>query len=101
MSEDQLVDEFRQTPEIKPLSTLESGVRIERRRARREPPKTLEDAHAIVQAIAKRQIENNPRVKAWRFAKQATYLLVVVCAFVLYYLIGKMIEALSLPSLGF
>ena len=90
MSENQLVDKFRQTPEIKLASPLESGVRIERRRARREPPKTLEDAHAIVQAIAKRQVENDPRVKTWRFAKQVAYLLVLVGAFLVYYLIDKM-----------
>ena len=101
MSEDQLVDEFRQTPEIKPLSTLESGVRIERRRARREPPKTLEDAHANVQAIAKRRVEDDQRVKTWRFVKHVVYLFVLVGAFVLYYLIEKMNEALSLPGIAF
>lgn len=101
MIEDQLVDEFRQTPEIKPLPTLEGGVRIERRRARREPPKTLEDAHAIVQAIAKRRVDEDQRVKTWRFVKQVVYLCALVGVFVLYYLIEKVNEVLSLPGIAF
>ena len=101
MSEDQLVEEFRQPPGIRPLSTLERGVRIERRRARREPPKTLEDAHANVQAIAERRVEDDPRVKTWRFVKQVIYLFALVGVFLLYYLIDKMNEALSLPGIAF
>ena len=101
MSEDQLVDEFRNASGIEPPSTLESGVRIERRRARREPPKTLEDAHAIVQAIANRRVENARQVKTWRFVKQVVYLFVMIGAFLLYYFIEKIGEVLSLPSVGF
>ena len=101
MSEDRLVDEIRNASEIAPRAFLEGGVRIERRRARREPPKTLEDAHAIVQAIANRRVENDRQVKTWRFVKQVVYLFVVVGAFLLYYFIEKINEVLSLPSLGF
>ena len=72
---------------------------MERRRARREPPKTLEDAHAIVQAIAKRRVENDSRVKTWRFVERVVYLVALAGGYLLYYLIGKMTEALTLPSL--
>lgn len=96
-----MVDEIRQTPEIRPLSTLERGVRIERRRARREPPKTLEDAHAIVQAIAKRQVEDDPRVKRWRVVKRVFYLLALIGAYLFYYFIDKLNDVISLPSIGF
>jgi len=94
-----LVDEFRQAPGIEQPSTVEPRVRMGRRRARREPPKTLEDAHANVQAIAKRQVENDSRVKTWRFVERVVYLVVLVGSYLLYYLIGKLNEALSLRSL--
>lgn len=94
-----MVDEFRQAPGIEQPSTVEPRVRMGRRRARREPPKTLEDAHANVQAIAKRQVENDSRVKTWRFVERVVYLVVLVGSYLLYYLIGKLNEALSLRSL--
>ena len=80
----QLAGKFRQAAEM------------EHRRRRREPPKTLEDARAIVQAIAKRQVENDRWVKMWRFCKQVVYLFALVGAYLLYYLIGTINEALSL-----
>ena len=94
-----MVDEFRQAPGIEQPFTVEPRVRMERRRARREPPKTLEDAHANVQAIAKRRVENDSRVKTWRFVERVVYLVVLVGSYLLYYLIGKLNEALSLRSL--
>lgn len=101
MSEDHLVDEFRQTPGIGPLSASENGVHIERRQARREPLKTLDDARANVQAIAKRRIDEDLQVKRWRFAKKVIYLFVLVVAFLFYYFIDKLNEALSLLGVGF
>lgn len=96
-----MVDELRQAPGIEPPSTPERRVRIERRRTPRELPRTLEDAHAQVQAIAKRRVENDRWVKTWRFTERVVYLLALVGAYLLYYLIEKMDEALSLPSIVF
>jgi hypothetical protein len=101
MSENQLVDEFRQGPGIEPPSDLARGVRDERRRGPREAPKTLEGAHAIVQAIAKRRIENDRWVRRWRFVEKVVYLVVLVGAYLLYYLIEKLNQVLSLPSITF
>jgi hypothetical protein len=101
MTEVQIVDKIREAAGIEPPSTLGRRSHSERRHAQREPPKTLEDAHANVQAIAKRQVENDDRVKAWRFAKHVSYLFALVGAFLLYYLMDKMIEANSLSSIAF
>lgn len=100
MSEDQLVDEFRQGPGFEPPLPAR-GVRDERRQGQREPLKTLEGAHAYVQAIAKRQVENDRRVKAWRFIERVVYLIVLVGSYLLYYWIEKLNEVLSLPSIAF
>lgn len=96
-----MVDEFRQTPGIEPLSAPESHGHIERRQTRREPPKTLADAHAIVQSISKRRIDENPQVKSWRLIKQVTYLFVLVGVFLMYYYTDTMNEALSLLGIRF
>ena len=101
ITEVQIVDEVRKAPGIEPPSTLRRSGGSERRRARRELLKTLEDAHAYVQAIAKRRVENDPGVKTWGLAKRVIYLFALVGAYLLYYLIDKMIEAASLPGIAF
>lgn len=58
---------------------------------------SLEDAHQFVEIVKKRNAENNSRVKAWRFAKQAAWLLFLVAAFLVYYLIDAVYFAVTLP----
>jgi hypothetical protein len=72
--------------------------RAERRRKARTQLeiKSLEDARRLVQVVSARNVENNSGVKAWRIAKQAAWLLLLVVAFLVYYLIGVIYEALSL-----
>jgi hypothetical protein len=50
----------------------------------------------LVQVVSARNVENNSGVKAWQIAKQAAWLLLLVVAFLVYYLIGVIYEALSL-----
>ena len=59
--------------------------------------KSLEDAHRFVEIVKKRDAANNSRVKAWRFAKQAAWLLFLVVAFLVYYLIDAVYFAVTLP----
>jgi hypothetical protein len=72
--------------------------RSERRRKGRTQLeiKSLEDARRLVQVVSARNVENNSGVKAWQIAKQAAWLLLLVVAFLVYYLIGVIYEALSL-----
>ena len=101
MTEHQIVDKFRETPGIEPPSTPGRRGPGERRRAPREQLRTIADVRAYVEATAKRQVENDPRVKAWQFAKRVSYLLGLVGAYLIYYLIDKIIVAMSLPHIGF
>lgn len=73
--------------------------RADRRRAERSKLeiKSLEDAHRFVEIINKRNVENNSGLKAWRFAKQAAWLLLLVAAFLAYYLIDVVHYAVSMP----
>ena len=72
--------------------------RAERRRKARTQLeiKSLEDARQLVQVVSARNVENSSEVKAWRFAKQAAWLLLLVVAFLVYYLVDVIYEALSL-----
>jgi hypothetical protein len=63
--------------------------------------KTPEDVHAYVQSLGQRRVEDDPSVKAWRIAKQTTYLYVLVASFLVYFLIDAINEALSLPAVNF
>jgi hypothetical protein len=79
---------------------LPSGVqKTERRRKERAPGeiKSLDDARQLVENIGSRNVENNPKVKAWRFAKQTAWLLILVVAFLVYYLVDAIYTALTLP----
>ena len=101
MSKEKLAGEFRQVAGIEPSSALEGGMGNERRRGQRDPPKTPAEVHANVLAIAKRQVENDRWVKTWRFVARSVYLFALVGAYLLYYLIEKISEVLSLPGIGF
>ena len=80
------------------FSLLRTVSRTERRRKRRTQLeiKSLEDARQLVQVVSARNAENSSGVKAWRIAKQAAWLLLLVVAFLVYYLVGVIFEALSL-----
>lgn len=71
----------------------------ERRSTARKPLeiKSLDDARRFVRIVNSRKVENNPTVKAWRFAKQAAWLLLLVVLFLAYYLLDMAYQALSLP----
>lgn len=96
-----MVAEIREAPGMNPFSATPRSGRRENRRAPRELPKTRENVHAYVQAIANRHIENERSVRAWRFAKRVMYLSALIGAYLFYYFIDKLIEAMSLPSIGF
>ena len=101
MSEDKAGDEIRPTMTVESPSITQEIVRVERRRRPRVAPKSVADAHAIVKAIGKRHIENDSTIKKWRFLERGVYLFGLVGAFLVYYLLDKMSEAISLPGLGF
>jgi hypothetical protein len=63
--------------------------------------KTPDDVHAYVQSLGRRRVDDDPSVKAWRLAKQSTYLYVLVACFLIYFLVDAINEALSLPALNF
>ena len=73
--------------------------RTERRRKSRKPLEinSLEDARQFVQIVNTRNVENNSGVKAWRFAKKAAWLLLLIAAFVMFYLLDLTYKAMSLP----
>jgi hypothetical protein len=55
-----------------------------------------EDAHRLVELVAARRVENSPAVRAWRVAKESTWLLLLVGAFLLFYLISVLKEVFRL-----
>ena len=72
--------------------------RTERRRKERTrlEIKSREDARRLVEVVSARNVENSSRVKAWRIAKQAAWLLLLIVAFLVYYLIDVIHDVLSL-----
>jgi len=101
MTEDKAADTVHPTSTGEASFVPPEAVRVERRRTPRVPPKSVEDAHAIVKAIGNRHIENDSTFKKWRSLERAIYLCGLVGAFLVYYLLDKMNEAISLPGLGF
>jgi hypothetical protein len=73
--------------------------KTERRRKKRTPLEinSLEDARQFVQFVSERDIENSSGVKAWRFAKKAVWLLLLIAALVMFYLLDLTYKAMSLP----
>ena len=58
--------------------------------------KSLQDLHEYAQSLASKRPEDDPKVQKLQFAKQATWLFLLTCTFLFYYLIDKMGEALTL-----
>ena len=54
------------------------------------------DLRHYSEALALRKVDDDPVVRRLRTAKQATWLLLLTCTFLFYYLIEKMQEALSM-----
>lgn len=73
--------------------------RTERRRKARTQLeiKSLEDARQFVEVVNSRNVENSSGVKAWRFAKTAVWVLLLIAALVMYYLLDLTFRAVSLP----
>jgi hypothetical protein len=59
--------------------------------------RSVEDARQFVQLVGARNAENSSRVRAWRIAKQAAWLLPLVVAFLAYYLLDVVYQVVSLP----
>ncbi len=59
-------------------------------------PKTQEQFHRYMLELSQRRVEDDPRVKSLRTAKRVTWMLLLACAFLFFYLLDKMVEALSL-----
>lgn len=77
---------------------LPSIGKTERRRKERTPLqiKSVDDARQFVQNVSARDVENNSRVKAWQIAKQAVWLLLLIAAFLAYYLLDVVYQVTSL-----
>jgi hypothetical protein len=58
--------------------------------------KSLQDLRDYTQSLAGKRPEDDPRIQKLRLAKQATWLFLLTCTFLFYYLIEKMIEALAM-----
>jgi len=58
--------------------------------------KSLEDLHNYAQGLATLRPEDNPTTQKLQKVKQTVWLFLLTCAFLCYYLIDKMGEALSL-----
>jgi len=58
--------------------------------------KSLEDLHKYAQEVAARRPEDDPKIQKLHLAKQAVWLFLLTCMFLIYYLIDKMGEALLL-----
>ena len=58
--------------------------------------KSLEDLHNYAQSLATLRPEDKPTTQKLQKVKQTLWLFLLTCAFLCYYLIDKMGEALSL-----
>jgi len=59
-------------------------------------PKTPEEFHQYVLDLSHRKVEDDPRIQSLHAAKRIIWMLLVACAFLFFYLLDKMAEALSL-----
>jgi len=57
---------------------------------------SLEDFRRYSEELAKRSVDDDPAVRRLRSAKQIVWLFLLTCAFLAYYLIDKMQEALGI-----
>jgi hypothetical protein len=58
--------------------------------------RSREDLHRHSEALARRSVDEDPVVRRLRSAKQVVWLFLLTCAFLFYYLIDKMQEALGI-----
>jgi hypothetical protein len=60
------------------------------------PDRPVEEFHKYSAELAEKRVEDDPKVKAWFLAKQSTWLFLLVLSFLFFYLLDKMVTALSL-----
>ena len=60
------------------------------------PDQSVEEFRKYTEELAEKRVEDDPKVKGWNLAKQSTWLYLLVFSFLFFYLIGKLVEALSL-----
>jgi hypothetical protein len=60
------------------------------------PEKSVEAFHKYSQELAEKRVEDDPKVQAWYLAKRSTWLFLLAFSFLFFYLIDKMVTALSL-----
>jgi hypothetical protein len=58
--------------------------------------KSLKDLHRHSQELASRKVEDDPVVRKLQVAKRITWMCLIAAAFLFYYLMDKMQEALTL-----
>jgi hypothetical protein len=59
-------------------------------------PKTHQEFHQYVLDLSRRSVEDDPRVKALHAAKRIIWTALIAFAFLFFYLLDKMVEALAL-----
>ena len=60
------------------------------------PDRSVEEFHQYSEELAKKRVEDDPKVQAWYLAKRSTGLFLLAFSFLFFYLIDKMVTALSL-----
>ena len=60
------------------------------------PDQSVEDFQKYSQELAEKRIEDDPKVQAWYLAKRSTWLFLLTGSFLFFYLLDKMVTALSL-----
>lgn len=60
------------------------------------PIQSLEELHRYTEALALRSVDDDPVVRRLHSAKQIVWLFLLACAFLFYYLIDKLQEALGI-----
>jgi hypothetical protein len=60
------------------------------------PDQSVKEFRKYSEKLAEKRVEDDPKVQAWYLAKRSTWLYLLVISFLFFYLIGKMVEALSL-----
>jgi len=58
--------------------------------------KSIEDLRRYSQELAARRVEDDPVVQKWHVAKRIVWMISLAGAFLFYYLIDKMQEAISI-----
>jgi hypothetical protein len=58
--------------------------------------RSIDELRRYNRALAQKRVEDDPVTRAWYTAKRVTWMLVLAASFLIYYLLLKMLEALSL-----